>query len=156
MFEKIIVRDKVYKKGELASKLVMLTSDCDFDTLTSFKEKYSDKQYMREIFDERIDQEKLENSLLHKKFEEAGANGTNELFRIMYRVSNNFALYLSENMYLCHLPKVLTIKGQRILPWDCIDSKIYIADTWWETDEEILEDLKNLSFIEFVEKYKAF
>jgi hypothetical protein len=48
MCEKIIVRNRVYRKGELTSKLVMLTSEYDFDSLQNFKKQLGDIYIMKE------------------------------------------------------------------------------------------------------------
>lgn len=63
---------------------------------------------------------------------------------------------LSEHIYLHHVSTDLLINGERILPWEYINCKIYIADTWWETDEDIPNDLSNMSLIKFMTKYKAY
>ena len=54
----------------------------------------------------------------------------------------------------------LMIKSRKpkknILPWIYPESKRYLGDTWWSEDEEILNDLKKLSIIEFLDKYKGY
>lgn len=157
MDNKVIVRNKVFRKGELASKLVILTSEYDFNSLKDFREHFGDKYIMKELFDESIDQDSLEGSMLYKKYEEILENGKdNEMFSMMYKLKNDLAVSLSEHIYLHHVSKDLLINEEKALPWECIDSKIYIADTWWETDEDILSDLQNMSLIEFMSKYKAY
>jgi hypothetical protein len=157
MDNKIIVRNKVFRKGELASKFVILTSEYGFDSLMDFRKHFGDTYIMKELFDESIEQGRLEDSMIYKKYEEILESGKdNEMFSIMYKLKNDLAVSLSEHIYLHHIAKDLLINKEKILPWECVDSKIYIADTWWETDEDILNDLKSMSFIEFMSKYKAY
>lgn len=157
MGNKIIVRNKVFRKGELVSKLISLTSEYDFDSLMEFRKHFGDTYIMKELFDESIDQDTFEDSMLYKKYKEILENGKdNEMFSMMYRLKNDVVVSLSEHIYLHHVSKDLLINEEKILPWECVDSKIYIADTWWETDEDILNDLKNMAFIEFMSKYKAY
>lgn len=157
MIEKVIVRNHVYRKGELNTKFVNLTDNHDFDTINSFKEFYGDVYIMQNIFEENIDGYTLSDSLLFLKYEEIlNCNKDNEYFSIMYKISDNILVSLSEHIYLYHVTNGLLINNERLLPWECVDGKKYIADIWWESDEEILEDLKNLSLIEFFDKYKAY
>ena len=46
--------------------------------------------------------------------------------------------------------------GEHIVIYNKDNKGIYIADTWWYGDEEIISDLSKLSIIEFGRKYKAF
>lgn len=157
MFEKVIVRNKVFRKGELVSKFVMITSEHDFTSLKSFRKHFGDVYIMQELFDETINQDSLNDSLLFKKYEEILENGKdNEMFSMMYKLKNDLVVSLTKHIYLHHVSKELMINNERILPWECIDSKIYVADTWWENDEDILYNLNNMSFIEFMAKYKAY
>jgi hypothetical protein len=99
----------------------------------------------------------LLDSILQRKYQEILDTGKdNELFCKMYKLKSDLAVSLSEHIYLHHISRDLFINGEPILPWECIDSKTYISDTWWETDEDILNDLNNLPFIEFMTKYKAY
>lgn len=157
MNNKIIVRNKLYGKGELDSNWIMKMSEYKFNSLEKFKDQFSDKYIMQELFDENINQEKLKDSLLYKKYEEIReTDNDNEFFRKIYKVKDDLAVSLSEHIYLHYIIEPLKINNKRILPWECIGSKIYIADTWWETDEDILHDLTNMSLVDFMEKYKGY
>lgn len=74
----------------------------------------------------------------------------------MYKLDDEFCVYLTDNIYIYHLVPSLEINNREVVPWSYVDSKIYAGDTWWEEDEEILSDLKSLSIIDFIKKYKAY
>lgn len=157
MQEKIIVRNKVFRKGELASKLIMMNVENKFDSVKSFREYLGDNLFMKELFGEDIDNNYLENSDLFKKYEEICTSGiANSMFTIMHKIKNDLAVSLSEHIYLHHISDNVFLNNERIVPWECIDSKIYISDTWWEKDEEIIFDLTSLSLVEFMAKYKGY
>ena len=37
-----------------------------------------------------------------------------------------------------------------------MDSKRYIGDAWWTNDDEILNDIKKLLILDFIDKYKGY
>ena len=155
--EKIIVRNKTYRIGELVSKLILLTADYDFCSDYDFKNHYGMVVIMKELFDEDVELTDFESTLIYQKYLDITNTGKdNEFFEIMYRVKPDLGVKLSEHIYLHHISNKLEIKGKKILPWECIDSKIYIADTWWESDEDIIDDMNKLSIIEFLSKYKGY
>lgn len=73
----------------------------------------------------------------------------------MYKVGEELALKITEHIYLYHITRA-NIAGGEIVPWECADSKLYVADTWWESDDNVLSDINNLSYIEFLTKYKGY
>ena len=157
MCKKIIVRNKIYRKGELNSKLAMLSSEQNFNSLKEFNTCFCTSSIMSELFGEDDELNNIKESLLYRKYQEIFETGNNNnLFCYMYKIKSDLAISLSEHIYLHHISNDLSINGERILPWECIDSKIYIADTWWATDQEILDDMSNVPFIEFMAKYKAY
>ncbi|HEX3045562.1 MAG TPA: hypothetical protein VHY08_12455 [Bacillota bacterium] len=157
MPNKVIVRNRIYRKGELLSKLIMLTSDYEFDSVDGLRNHFGDTYIMKELFDENIDQDKFEKSLLYRKYQEILDTGKdNELFCLMYKIENDLVVSLSEHINLHHISTNLLVNGEYIVPWECVDSKLYIADTWWEKDEDIINDIRCLSFVEFMKKYKGY
>lgn len=74
----------------------------------------------------------------------------------MYQVDDRFAVHLTGNIYLYHIAALEEEIYSQIVPWYYVDSKKYIGDTWWEEDEKIIEDLKELSLIEFYKLYKGY
>lgn len=154
--ETIIVRNKIYRKGELVSKLIMLTADNHFNSVQAFMEHYGESLVMSELFDENIEQENISSSKLYNMYQNILITGNNnEYFMKIYKINEDLGLLISEHIYIFHISKDLTINGERILPWECVDNKKYIADTWWETDKTILNDLITLSYVDFMIKYKA-
>ncbi len=155
--EKIVVRKKVTKKGFVSSSFIRLTADYDFESVDDFIKKYSFSKIMNELFEENIQSESLNDTLLYEKYKQINVDGNeNEHFEIMYRLDDEFCISLTENIYIYHLVPVLEINNQSIIPWNYVDSKIYAGDTWWEEDEDILNDLKSLSILDFIKKYKAY
>jgi len=157
MDNKVIVRNKILKGGEFAVKLASLTSEYSYDSLENFRKHRGDRFIMKELFDEIIDQDDLEDSTLYKKYQEIlQTKEDNELFSMKYKLRDDLAVSLSAHIVLHHIMDDSFDGGEKILPWVCVDSNIYIADTWWDTDEEILSDFRNLSFVEFMSKHKAY
>ncbi|GAA0741798.1 hypothetical protein [Clostridium oceanicum] len=112
---------------------------------------------MRELFEEEIESEALKDTLIYKKYIEIVDYGKeNKYFKIMYKLNDEFCVSIKEHIYLYHLVPMIEINNDMILPCNYVDSKMYIGDTWWQDDEEILGDLKKLSIIDFIKKYKAY
>ncbi len=112
---------------------------------------------MNELYEEDIQHEALVNELIYEKYTEILDNGKeNEYFEVMYKINDEFCVSLTNNIYIYHLVPTLEINKKEIVPWNYVDSKIYAGDTWWEEDEEILDDLNSISIIDFINKYKAY
>lgn len=156
-YEKVIVRNKTYRKGQLNSKLVMLTADHTFSSVDDFIKHYSLRSIMEDLFNEEIQGDDLKSTFLYKQYMQVINTGNeNDSFLIMYKVKDDLAVKITEHIYLHHICNGLGIAGEEILPWVCIDSKLYIADTWWESDDNVLEDMSKLSYINFLSKYKGY
>lgn len=155
--KKIIVRNKVAKKSLASSNFIRLTADYDFSSVDDFINKYSLKSIMSELYEEDIQSESLFEELIYEKYTQILDDGKeNEYFEVMYKLDEELCVSLTNNIYIYHLAPVLEINEKEIVPWSYVDSKIYAGDTWWEEDEEILSDLKSLSMIDFIKKYKAY
>ncbi|VBB05624.1 Hypothetical protein LUCI_0834 [Lucifera butyrica] len=155
--EKIIVRNKIYRKGDLVSKLILLTVDYNFSSDSDFKKHYGMDTIMKELFDEEVEKSDFESTQIYQKYLEVKKTGEdNEFFQVMYKIKDDLGIKISEHIYLHHIATGLAIKENRIVPWECVDSKLYIADTWWESDDNIIDDMRNLSIIEFLSKYKGY
>ena len=156
MSNKVVVWNKVFRKGELIFKLISLTSEYDNLSLAGFRKKFGDYFIMKELFNGDIECPNLSDSLLYKKYQEVlDTEKDNDTFCKMYKIKDDLAVSIDAHIILHHITN-LKIGDDRILPWECIDSKIYIADTWWETDEDILKDLNSLSLVDFLAKYKGY
>ena len=79
----------------------------------------------------------------------------NKYFEYCYRINDEFGLFLDANIYLYHLPKDNKLYSN-IIPWYYADAKKYLGDTWWESDEEILNNIEKFSVIDFLKRYKGY
>jgi len=154
---RIIARNHIYQTGKLNYKWVKLTAEPDYDSVSDLLNELGVPFVMKELFDETIETNSLKESKLYLSYQsvlETGKN--NDFFIVIYKVRDDLAVSLSEHIYLHRIVTALEINGEKIVPWECLGSKIYIADTWWETDEEILKDMNEMPFVEFMAKYKAY
>jgi hypothetical protein len=120
-------------------------------------EKNELKNIMMTIFCEDIDCELRENSELYQSYSSVvESQKDNHLFNCLYKIDDEFAVHITENIYLYHLiPKNEEIYSL-ITPWFYADSKKYFGDSWWEDDVEIIESLGNLSIVDFLNRYKGY
>jgi len=155
--KKIVVRDKILERGQANSSYIYLCNDTDYSSLEYFLRDYNYKLALEKIFGEEINSELLEDSSLYELYKLAlESQQDNDYFKILYKISDEFAVHLTENIYLYHLiPKKGEIYSS-ITPWFYADSKKYFGDTWWENDSVIINDLINHSVVEFLEKYKGY
>lgn len=79
---------------------------------------------------------------------------SNDKFVFAYKIDKEFGLFLDGNIYLFHLLNENLLSD--ILPWYYADAQKYLGDTWWESDNEILESIQNLPVVEFLKRYKGF
>lgn len=154
---RIIVRNKVYRGGELNCNLATLKAEGNFSTVDDFKKYHGLAKIMKELFNEEIGYTaKFEDTTIYKNYLEAfTTKQDNEFFQVMYKVGEELALKITEHIYLYHITRT-NFAGGEIVPWECVDSKLYVADTWWESDDNVLFDINNLSYIEFLTKYKGY
>lgn len=75
----------------------------------------------------------------------------NDNFLISYKLRDDMAIKINQHITVYRL-----IPEVNVTPWYYFDEKLYIADSWWETDEEILHDCVTLPFIDFFIKYRAY
>jgi len=75
----------------------------------------------------------------------------NDDFMISYKLRDDMAIKINQHITVYRL-----IPEVNVTPWYYFDEKLYIADSWWETDEEILHDCVTLPFIDFFIKYRAY
>lgn len=155
--EKIIVRNKVLKKGYTSSNFIRITADYDFRSFDELIEQYGLNKLMDELFEEYTTSSNLNETVLYKNYEKILTDSKpNEDFIIMYKIDEEFCVSLTENIFIYHLVSPLKIITDRFIPWYYVDSKIYAGDTWWEDDNIIIEDIKKLSIVDFIKKYKAY
>jgi len=112
---------------------------------------------MKELYNEDIRCDNLVDSELFKAYNvSCQCEMDSDYFYVMYKMDDEFAIRLTENIYLYH---IVSVKGEvysDIIPWVYADGRIFLGDTWWETDEEILENIKTLSVVDFIKRYKGY
>ena len=112
---------------------------------------------MNDIYNEAIVEETVEESHLYNSYDEVLNSGIeNGDFKLAYRVREDMAIRIIDHIYVCRIADDFIVDGKRIVPWYCIESEVYIADTWWEEDDEILNDFATLSYMDFIVKYKMY
>lgn len=84
------------------------------------------------------------------------STSNSEYYSWMYLIDGKFGVVLDAHIYLYTFNDKVKEAQKNILPWIYPESKRYLGDTWWSEDEEILNDLKKLSIIEFLDKYKGY
>ncbi len=160
MFEEILVHRGVFSEGSLNGAIIsMIAEGPDGETIRQFRERIGDRDIICNLFNIEIDTETWEESSLYTKYQEILKTGQeNELFRKLYKISKNFAVSIEAHTYLYHVKKLYIDDSynEELFPWYTICSVHDIADTWWETDDEILADMSGMSFIEYVEKYRMY
>ena len=156
-YQKIIIRNKSIRPEEIRSRFILLNEGNEFSNISDLLSHYDITYIMKDILLENdFESHSLESSDLYKKYLEVKkTNKSNDYFSIIYRVYNDIGIKLEKHMYLYKLLDDLQVKGNDLLPWYYASEKKYLADVWWESDEEIIKDLYELPFIEFIIKYKA-
>ena len=74
----------------------------------------------------------------------------------MYILADNFGIVINEHIYLYHYDLDISNQQKSLFPWEYMDSKRYIGDAWWTNDDEILNDIKKLLILDFMDKYKGY
>lgn len=154
---KIIVRNKKTPRAAISSQFNLMVAERDFSNLKEFVSYYGISKIMTELLGESFEEDSLESSILYEKYLEVLESGNdNDYFYIMFKLREDMAVKLTEHISIYHLVAGLSIAGKSLLPWYYSDTKRYIADTWWENDEDILNDLFNMNFVDFMVKYKGY
>ncbi len=138
--------------GYINSAFIELCGEKEYKSLHEFLTDYDNDDIMKKLYNEEVS-----NTGLYKLYNLAIESGEdNKLFKIMYQIHDEFAVHLTENIYLYHIATRREKIYSQIVPWYYVDSKKYIGDTWWEEDSEIIENLNKLSLIEFYKRYKGY
>lgn len=155
--EKIIYRDKLYKPSQIAMNLALLKEKKQFQLIDEFINYYGIMRIMKDIYDEDINENNLENSLLYNSYiEVCSSEKDNSLFKVAYKIKKDMALRITEHIEICRISNDSFFEDKRVVPWYSIESNIYVADSWWETDEDIIKDFRELSYMDFLVKYKMY
>ena len=153
--EVIILRKNILELGYVNSAYISFREKTT--TMDKLVKEFGWKQIMLKLFKENIDSDNIEDSSLFKSYKSliGSEQKENGEFVKAYKINESFAVTLDANIYLFHLfPKGEVYTD--IVPWYYADSKKYLGDTWWETDSEILQNLNELSVIEFLSRYKGY
>lgn len=148
--QKTIVRNKIVVGAN--SRFAMSVADFEFHTLNEYVMHYGKDYVLSELFME--DKETI--NILQEQFLKQMATEKSDLFFLMYQLDDEFAVLITEHIYLYHLENQLNIGGECLTEWYYANSVKYIGDTWWFDDEEILNDIVNLSIKDFIKKYKGY
>lgn len=144
-------KKKTTTNSKISTKFTLMIND-EVLTLKEFKELYE----FDVIWTQLLEESDLNVEELFKAYNKILLDGVeNEYFESMYKIRDEMAISIGRNIYICHIVD-LSIAGERLLPWDYIDSKNFIAHTWWENDNDVLKDLASLSVVDFLIKYNAY
>lgn len=149
-FKKIILRNKIYKSSEIALRIDNIRSE----KIINSKDKV---RYIETIYEEIINSHIFEESQLYTEFVKVQSTEIdNQYFKMAYRVSENLAVKLTEHINIFRIADDGLSNKSKLVPWYCVESNVYVADTWWEEDKDILDDFTKLSYLEFITKYKMY
>ena len=146
VMEKIVIRNKVVRC--ISSKLIYHAKDGE-----SFSEeirRLGTAQLLKEIYEEDV-----ESDVLEQEYHRFLNGSSSDYFRWMYITDEKFGIALDAHIDLYKFdPRIAELQKEWI-PWIYPESKKYLGDTWWFEDDEILEDLKKLPIIGFLDKYRG-
>lgn len=142
-FSKVILRNRIYKPSELSIKMDSLISEKNLKSLIELTSYQDIKSTINDIYGEGIDKETLEKSHIYNSYLQVLNSCTeNDDFKIGYKIREDMAIRITNHIYVCRIADDFSVDGKRIVPWYCMESEVYIADAWWEEDDEILNDFK--------------
>lgn len=154
---KVILRNRLYNPSELSIRIEMLKEEKSFIDITELITQCSTKSIINHIYNEGITEEPIGESTLYNSYREVLNSGIeNADFKLAYRVREDMAIRITDHIYVCRIADDYISDSRRIVPWYCMESEVYIADTWWEEDNDVLNDFTNLSYMDFITKYKMY
>lgn len=155
--EKIIVRNKILQPGHINSAYIDLCEGENYDSLQQLLLVYRKEDVIKKIYNEDIMNVTLEDTELFKHYELAiSSDKDNDYFKMMYKIEDSFAVHISNNIFLHHIPTGKNDIYSEITPWYYADSAKYIGDAWWEEDKEIIDNLWKLPVLAFLKQYKGY
>mgnify|MGYP006956036617 CR=1 FL=1 len=152
----IVIRKKAYALGQVDSEFIRLNNEKAYSSQKKFVQDFGWKKIMSSLYDEAIDSDILTSCSLFNSYKTflSGSDSMNADFFKAYQINDIFAVSMGASIYLFYLIP----KGEiytDIVPWYCADGQVYLGDTWWEQDDEILHNLQSLSVVDFLERYKG-
>ncbi len=134
----------------ISSKIIQEDDECQ--NLKELEVKLGKEYILKKIFDEK----EMSYKNLLELYEQFTQGQENSLFAWMYILTDDFGIVINEHIYLYHYDLDISNQQKSLFPWEYMDSKRYIGDTWWTNDDEILNDIKALSILDFMDKYKGY
>lgn len=154
--KKIIIRESGISTKEFESRFWM-EYERELETTNDFFRKYSFPKFMKSLFNEEVDAQRLEETSLFKSYLEVINTGKeNKDFHFAYLLKYDLAAYISHHLYLTQVSNILEINGVPIFPWHYGGPKWYVCDTWGEKDDEIITCLRTLPYVDFLKRYRAY
>ncbi|WBW95238.1 hypothetical protein [Oceanirhabdus sp. W0125-5] len=153
----IIIRNAKINETKIDLNIFNLKNKNQFNSIEAYISFFGEKQLMKSVYDEDINSDTIKNSELYNMYlETINLKSDNDYFKNAYRLKNNLAVIISEHIRIVRIIEDYIVEDERLVPWYYVGTEKYIADSWWETDEVIINDFNNLSFIEFLVKYKMY
>lgn len=121
---------------------------------TSLKDVVDDKGY--EYVIKKICEDTLSFDVLCEEFDRFLEDGTSAFFTYAVQLNENYAISITSNIYLYRFSPSDILEQQSAFKWLYAPVRKYVGDTWWYDDREIITDIQQLSFVEFMEKYKGY
>ena len=163
--EKIILRKDILALNYrcLGSSFINFTGGKKYTNTDSLVKDFGLKNIMKKLYNEDLDNNNLFKSSLYQSYSELLTEKEvedreykeNDKCIELYKVDDEFALQIDFNIFLYHLIPQKEFYT-KIVPWYYADSKMYFGDSWGEQDEEIIENIQNLSLINFLKRYKGY
>lgn len=148
MMERKVIRTQIVQG--ISSKIIQESND--EETLQDLDLKHGRDFLTRRIFDEK----ELSYQELLEEYDKFAKGQESSLFAWMYVVNSNFGIVIDEHIYLYHYNPDISNQQKQVFPWEYMDSKKYLGDAWWFDDNEVVTDVKELSILDFLEKYKGY
>jgi hypothetical protein len=158
---KIIVRSKVVSLGNVGSSAIMLFHVPIEKLVPASIKRISSQTILRKVFEDEIETKDVINSKLYQQFLSVKSSKIeNEEFKIMSKINDEFAVHTTQHLYLYrlapNLPRAKYSILSDIIPWYYAESKKFLGDAWWYTDDEVIEDIKKMPTLDFLKKYKGY
>lgn len=146
--KKIIIRTKIV--SSISSAII-----CESEEGETFHDviiRIGKEQVLEKILNE----DSVTYDALYQEYNQFKEGKKSSYFAWMYVINSSFGVVLDEHIYLYRYDMQVYNYQKEWIPWMYVESKKYLGDTWWNEDSEILSDLKTISVIDFLDKYKGF
>lgn len=155
--KKIIVRKGIYDDSDFVTKYKRCLYENQGKSIVEFANILRKNGLFETIFGTATNTNIMKSDL-YSAYEKIVGTGTdNEFFEICYHLKDNIVIKITEHIRVYRLiEEFVKDNATNIFPLYHKDINLYISDSWWETDEEILNDFSTISFLDFFIKYKAY